>query len=311
MLLVHLQVQQLGLPELQACAPPTILSLRQAVVNAFASLLSQDIQDAQSSDTRREADPGVMRALHFVGRQVLRAPPPALPHHFAIACIALLSRQKTERSPEEQNLLTAFVQALDASGGESAAQQGDGSARLSDLIASLLQQRSFEAASALYMKVGNVAAALDAGLQNCQAVAQLLSKCSKLTTHLQRGEASPDDAKQLEELQREAAQLVGAAAACAAESQSSTGQRAAQAHQLQDHVWNQLQRMLSSWLHSCEPYIAGQEHARHSEAARDTFAKHFAFLLELEQRVHVESDAANRSVRLHAGPRCFARVCCS
>lgn len=293
-----MQVAALGLNELFSTAPTTILSLRQATVNAFAALLANHTSALRAPSLRASANlvntstdlaiaaatsPGFIQAMRFLAAHVQRAPPSVLPAGFATDCMLQLCAPWTpDRPAERRELLTAFATATDLSiDGEQCVSPPE------PLLERLLALRQFPAATALLWKLGNVTAALEAGLQHCEALAALAVDLTALGSTLLSQHA---------ELAADAAVLADAPVGC--EWSDLTAGDAAAA------VQSGLQGKLEAWFDAVEPLLRGGSRQQGTgDAAAAVFAQHFAFLCALETSMRAAAGSTRCVAHLLPPPR--------
>jgi hypothetical protein len=303
-----LQVQALGLSDLHKVAPSPVVSLRQAVVNAFACLLStgtsalcaplpcssQNLPEPSAVPHHATASADFLCALRFLASHVLRAPPPTLPEPFAISCMLQLCEPWAPDDPAERRaMLRAFTSAVDLShcGAGRRTGAGEGGGALSPLLAALTKAQLYEAASALHWRLGHVTAALEGGLRHCKATADLAADFAALES---AGEVPANEvALRRSSLRHVAAMLVDippssydgdAVAGTRGESGVAERRRVAQDRAALVAV---LMRMLDVWLDSVEPLLAGGWRSGDVEQgvtaeATCVFSQHFTFLCTLQ-----------------------------
>jgi hypothetical protein len=311
-------VQALGLRELHACAPRTVLSLRQAVVNAFTALLSRDdstLQQASStsplasqaltsaalssqddyvpSSPLAPGAPGVkaslgapspafLQAMQFVGSQVLRPPPAVLPRPFAAACIAQLC---TPWSPDDpaarRQLLDAFVTAVDLSDAS-----GEGSSPAMARKQASDEQVQILVQQLLHAQLFEAAAALQRKAGDATgAMESGLQHCQALAGLQSAFVALGEAAHELVDEDVAARYHELHAQSCTLADVPASALRGSSVRSIVTqeckHLSTTLSRMFKAWLDCVEPQMQGSSAGHQSPAGR-VFAQHFAFLFSLE-----------------------------
>ena len=303
------QVARLGLVDLAAVAPRPVVSLRQAVVSAFATLLSaegsllaspslsasgpladdQAYQPDPSALSSHEDDaparlveplaPDVVHILQFLGRHIQRAPPPVLPTDFVVACMfALCTPWQPDDAKAREALLCAFVEAIEPpSDEESAGATSNTPGGLRRLLAALKTRQLFEVAAKLEWRVGDVEASLQSSWQRCAGLAAIYRQLGQLA-------AAELPAA---ELQQQTALLREQRAALlprGGDEQDWAGTAAEQLVHERANLQPHLELLLQAWLRTVREALSGGGAASSAatQAARRMLQKHAVAVTVLE-----------------------------
>lgn len=166
-------IAPLGLPELHCLAPRPVLALRQAVVNAFAHLVSLDSLAAAEAPANGLATGGdahnpaplLDAPLRLVCSQVGRSPPAVLEPSFAAACIQRLCAG----SRPAQDMVEAIASAADLEPSGAATYEPAGTA-LAPALQALESAELWGPAALLYGRLGDLQGEIRCSLVHCQAV---------------------------------------------------------------------------------------------------------------------------------------------
>lgn len=167
-------IAPLGLPELHCLAPRPVLALRQAVVNAFARLVSLDSLAAAAEAPAAGCATGseasspaqlIDAPLRLVCRQVGRSPPAVLAPAFAAACI----RRLCAGGRPVQSMVEAVASAVDLEPSGAAPARPAGTA-LAPALQALESAELWGPAALLYSRLGDLAGEIRCSLVHCQEV---------------------------------------------------------------------------------------------------------------------------------------------
>eukprot|EP00892_Ulva_mutabilis_P004663 jgi/Ulvmu1/2569/UM014_0020.1 len=166
-------VAPLGLPDLLRRAPHPVLTLRQAVVDAFAALLLSQHGRSTLAATTAAGWSAAHSALRFVCRQVARSPPAVVTPEFAAACILRLCAAEgvEAEAGKQQRLLVALITAATVEGGA----EGEAAARLEPAVVAMEEARLWAPAALLHGRLGSLEGEMRCRLRHCREVLRAFS----------------------------------------------------------------------------------------------------------------------------------------